>query len=44
MFDPWSSHASTLREKLMEHVFLGDLLRELMGHVRQGGGESGVDR
>ena len=30
MFDPWSPHASTLREKLMEHVFLGELLRALL--------------
>lgn len=30
MFDPWSPHQSTRREKLMEHVFLGELLRALL--------------
>jgi len=29
-FDPWSPHASVLREKVFEHLFLGDLTRALL--------------
>lgn len=29
-FDPWSPHASVLREKVLEHLFLGDLTRALL--------------
>lgn len=29
-FDPWSPHASVLREKALEHLFLGDLTRSLL--------------
>ncbi|HYG27087.1 MAG TPA: hypothetical protein VD906_09280 [Caulobacteraceae bacterium] len=29
-FDPWSPHASVLREKMFEHLFLGDLTRSLL--------------
>ena len=34
-FDPWSSHASTLREKVFEHLFLGDLTRALLRNGRR---------
>jgi len=29
-FDPWTAHASVLREKVFEHIFLGDLTRALL--------------
>ncbi len=29
-FDPWGPHASVLREKVFEHLFLGDLTRTLL--------------
>lgn len=34
-FDPWSPHASVLREKVFEHLFLGDLTRSLLRSGRR---------
>lgn len=34
-FDPWAPHASVLREKVFEHIFLGDLTRTLLGSGRR---------
>ncbi len=34
-FDPWSPHASVLREKVFEHLFLGDLTRALLATGRR---------
>lgn len=34
-FDPWAPHASVLREKVLEHLFLGDLTRTLLKSGRR---------
>ena len=34
-FDPWAAHASVLREKVFEHLFLGDLTRTLLRSGRR---------
>ena len=34
-FDPWAPHASVLREKVFEHLFLGDLTRTLLRSGRR---------
>ena len=34
-FDPWGPHASVLREKVFEHLFLGDLTRTLLKSGRR---------
>jgi len=34
-FDPWAPHASVLREKVFEHLFLGDLTRTLLKSGRR---------
>lgn len=34
-FDPWAAHASVLREKVFEHLFLGDLTRALLRSGRR---------
>jgi hypothetical protein len=35
MFDPWAGQATTLREKVFEHLFLGELTRALLRSRRR---------